>query len=1107
MTALDAAPPAQLAHPVSLDASQEAVLDARLGPGAVVLGAPGTGKTATVVELVAHAIQVDGLDPERVLVLTPSRRSATALRDRLALRLAGPASVLPGPLARSIASYAFGVVQADARLTGTQEPRLLSGADQDSDIAELLDRGELEAVLGAAASPGPTWPEHLGPEVRQLTAFRTELRDVLARLSEHGWGTDDLRAAAARLDRPEWAAVADFADEYRDSLGGARLGQQDPAELVRAAVGLLADPHPAAPKAPSLVILDDAHDATPSGFDLLAALAARGATVIALGDPDVATNTFRGAEPESLTRLAGLPTLVLETAHRQSPTLRALTAQLTSRIGAAAAGAQRRARPGHSVEPRGDERSGAGAEAPELGGPLLALTASSPARERTLIADVLRERHLIDGVPWSRMAVIVRSGALVPPLVRALALAEVPVRSTAPGRPLREHPAARALIRHVDLGVGRAPLTAEAATELLLGPLGGLDRVDLRRLRRALRAEELAGDGARTADELLVEALAAPDRLATIDHRVARRAARLARTLARIGERHAEGATVDELLWIAWDDARVVERWQREAVAGGTTGGEADRALDAVVAVFTTATVIVDTVPEATVETFLSRVLDSDVADDLLAPARTTEAVLVTSPSAAAGLEVDVVVVANVLDGVWPDLRLRGSLLHAPLLSRVARGLPTGDLDERRLVLEDELRMFALAISRARRQVVVTASSGEDEQPSALHEIVAEASDDRGPRRDGAEYAAPPRRDGAEYAAPPRLVIRARSLRRTVGQLRRVLTDPRESHDRRAEAATALARLAAERVPGADPDEWWGLLDVSTEAPLFVEEETVGLSPSKIESIERSPLDWFLDTIAPGESTPAMGIGTIVHWALESLTQNPGDDSEQPPEAAGVDEVWAAIEARWNELSFESPWLAEQQHRLARRYAVGLADYLRDAAAEGRAAVAAEQRFAVQVDRVQVRGIVDRMEVGADGALRIIDLKTGRPETNAAKVAANAQLGAYQLAFADGAFDEALEEALRPLRESGALDPAAPVTAGGAVLLYVREGKGDQSYREAVQAVLDDDALEAFRERLRLALAAITVDQLAGPRTVGRYDYGSLAHRVHRVPPVTGDDS
>jgi superfamily I DNA/RNA helicase/RecB family exonuclease len=1103
MTTLDASPPAVSVAPVSWDDSQEAVLDARRGRGAVVLGAPGTGKTATLIELVARAIQLDGLDPERILVLTPSRRSATALRDQLALRLADrgvgpsagrPSAVLPGPLARSIASYAFGVVQADARLTGAQEPRLLSGADQDSDIAELLDRSALEAVLGerAAATTGPRWPEHLGPDVRRLTAFRTELRDLLARLSEHGWSTERLRQTAERLERPEWAAVADFADEYRDSLGGARLGQQDPAELVRAAVGLLAAPHPAAPPPPQLVILDDAHDATPSGFDLLTTLAARGATVIALGDPDVATNTFRGAEPESLTRLAGLPTLVLECAHRQSPSLRALTEQLTARIGAAAAGAQRRARAGHSLE---------GPEAAELGGPLLALTASSPARERALVADLLRERHLIDRVPWSRMAVVVRSGALVPPLVRALSLAEVPVRSTSSGRPLREHPAARALIRCVDLGVGRSALTSDAATELLLGPLGGLDRVDLRRLRRALRAEELAGEGDRTADALLVEALSAPDRLATIDHRVARRAARLARTLARIGERHAGGATVDELLWIAWDDARVVERWQREAVGSGVTAAEADRALDAVVAVFTTATVIVDTVPEATVETFLARVLDSDVADDLLAPARTSEAVLVTSPSAAAGLEVDVVIVAGVLEGVWPDLRLRGGLLHAPLLSRVARDLPTADLDERRLVLEDELRMFALALSRARRQVVVTASAGEDEQPSALHEIVAER-----------ESALRAEQEGNGSRAAPRRVIRARSLRRTVGQLRRVLSDPSESHDRRAEAATALARLAAHDVPGADPDHWWGLLDASTDAPLFDKDEAVGLSPSKIESIERSPLDWFLDTIAPGESTPAMGIGTIVHWALESLSAGAldvdNDDPEQEsPPAVSVEDVWAAIEARWGELSFESPWLAEQQRRLAHRYATGLAEYLRDAADAGRSAVAAEQRFAVQVDRVALRGIVDRIEVSSDGGLRIIDLKTGRPETNAAKVAANAQLGAYQLAFAEGAFDEALEDALTPLRESEALDPQTRVRAGGAVLLYVREGTGGAHYREAVQAVLDADALEGFRDRLRLALAAITVDRLAGPRAVGRYDYGSLAHRVHRVPPVTGDDS
>lgn len=1078
MTRLDAAPFTIDAHPTVLDDSQKLVLDARGGPGAIVLGAPGTGKTCTVVELVAQAIVGDGMRPDELLVLTPSRRTATTLRDRLVLRLAldDAELVLPGPLARSVASYAHGVVTAAARVTGMPDPRLLSGADQDADIAEQLDRTLVDEIVGSAGR-GHAWPEHLGADVRRLASFRTELRDVIARLSEHGWSTTQLRAAAAQHEQPQWVAVADFVDEYRAILGGSRAGQVDSAELLRAAIGLVRDPVAGAPAPPRLVILDDAHDATPSAFDLLAALAERGATIMAFGDPDVASNTFRGAEPDALPRLSALlrrpdlPTHVLGTAHRQGPELRALTASVTERIGTAAAGPQRRAVagavPGAAPGAAGplDARDAAAAGSSHdagAGGALLALEASSPARERSMIADVLRERHLLDGVPWSQMAVIVRSGSMVPTLVRALALAEVPVQSTAAGRPLREHPAARALIRHVDVGVGRSPLDAAAATELLLGPLGGLDRIGLRRLRRALRAEELAGDGTRSADELLVDALAAPDRLETLDHRVARRAARLARTLSTIGAQHAAGSTVDELLWSAWSEARVAEAWQREAAGHGVAAAEADRALDAVSAVFTAAATIVDTVPEATVETFLARVLDSDVADDLLAPLRVTEAVLVATPSAVTGLEFAIVVVAGLTEGVWPNLRIRGTLLGAPLLSRLARGLPIGDLDERRLVLDDELRMFALAVSRARRQVIVTATSGDDEQPGALFELV---------------------RDRAGAAATHRL-IRSRSLRRMTGQLRRVLTDRATGREAATAAAVALARLAAESIPGADPAQWWGLDAPSTDAPLFADAEHVPLSPSKLESIEKSPLDWFLDTIAPGETSPQMGIGTIVHWAFETV--------DEP----SIDAVWRAIEQRWNELVFESPWLADQQRRLARRYAAGVAAYLVDAAAEGRTVVASEQRFAVDVDRARVGGIVDRIEVDPAGAVRIIDLKTGAPLTKQADVDANAQLGAYQLAYADGAFDEVLDALLAP----------AAHHPGGARLLYVREGVRGSAYREAVQDALDPAGLEAFRERLRQAVAAIAVAQLTGVRTVDRFDFSALAHRVHRVTPVTADE-
>jgi superfamily I DNA/RNA helicase/RecB family exonuclease len=1114
VTSFDAAPPALGAAEVVLDAGQQAVVEARRGRGAIVLGAPGSGKTTAAIELVAAAVGEDGLDPSEVLVLTPSRRTATLLRDRLALRLGGTVGALPGPLARSLAAYAFALVTAAHRLDGLAEPRLLSGADQDADLAELLDRSTIEEVLGPLAGPGPAWPEHLGPDVRRLGAFRTELRDAIARLSEHGVTTDWLRARGRERGLPEWAALADLVDEYREVLGSARPGQLDPAELVRAAVGLVRDPVPGLPPMPRLVVLDDAHDATPSGLDLLAALAGRGATVVALGDPDVAANTFRGAEPEAL---AGLPALlgwrdaaplVLPTVHRHGPALRALAADVAGRIGAARAGTQRRASaaPVRAPSSVASPSSAASPEPePELGrepapdpraipdgwgGPLVALDAPTATRERSLIADLLRERHLLDGVPYRRMAVIVRSGRMVPGIVRALAQAEVPVQSTAAGRPLREHPAARALIRHVDVGVGRSPLDGAAATELLLGPLGGVDRVGLRRLRRALRAEELAGDGDRAADILLADALADPARLATLDHRTARRAARLARTLQAIGERHAAGATVDELLWLAWSESHVAEVWQREAAGFGVAAAEANRALDAVVAVFTAAATIVDTVPDATVESFLARVLDSDVGDDLLAPVRSDDAVLVATPAAVTGLEADVVVIAGLTEGVWPNTRVRGTLLGAPLISRLARGLPVDDLDERRLVLDDELRMFLLAATRARRQLIVTATAGDDEQPSALHALVrAHARRDAAARIgvDPDDPAALARADAAiDAAVQAARPVRARSLRRLVGRLRRELVDgggglARETD--RVEAARALARLAVERVPGASPDQWWGLLAPSTEAPLYEGEEQVPISPSALDTIERSPLDWFLDRIAPREAGPQTGIGTIVHAALQHAVD------------PDLDAIWAAIERRWDELVFDAPWLAEQQRRLARRYAAGVAAYLRDAEQEGRGLIGAEERFELVVDRAVVRGSVDRIEVDGDGGVRIVDLKTGAPLTKQSDIDAHPQLAAYQLAYAEGAFDEALERVLDGL----------PHRAGGARLLYVREGVGGRDYREAVQAPLDDEQREAVRERLRQAVAAVAVARLTGVRTIDRFDFSAVAHRIHRIGPVTGE--
>ena len=56
--------------PLNLDDSQRAVVDLADDMSAVVVGAPGSGKTATLVELVAQRVHARGWSPEKITLLT-----------------------------------------------------------------------------------------------------------------------------------------------------------------------------------------------------------------------------------------------------------------------------------------------------------------------------------------------------------------------------------------------------------------------------------------------------------------------------------------------------------------------------------------------------------------------------------------------------------------------------------------------------------------------------------------------------------------------------------------------------------------------------------------------------------------------------------------------------------------------------------------------------------------------------------------------------------------------------------------------------------------------------------------------------------------------------
>ena len=81
----------------------------------------------------------------------------------------------------------------------------------------------------------------------------------------------------------------------------------------------------------------------------------------------------------------------------------------------------------------------------------------SPAQEASAVADVLRRAHLIDGLAWSSMAILVRSTRLAGPLQRALADAGVPVETPVDERPLIREPALEPLLTLLRVGAAAVP--------------------------------------------------------------------------------------------------------------------------------------------------------------------------------------------------------------------------------------------------------------------------------------------------------------------------------------------------------------------------------------------------------------------------------------------------------------------------------------------------------------------------------------------------------------------------------------------------------------------------------------------------------------------------
>ncbi len=1024
-----------------------------------VLGGPGTGKSSLLVDAAVAHISA-GVDPESVLLLTGSGRIGMRARSRLTTeflrsRTTGPhRAAVREPLVRTVHGYAYAVLRRAAERAGDAPPRLVTSAEQDTIIRELL-AGDVEDGPDVATS----WPGHLRPAL-STAGFATELRNLLARCAERGVDPVQLETLGRRCGRPEWTAAGQFARQYeqvmllRAAVGTAAPQATAPAlgaaELVGAALEAFAvDPELLAAERARvrILLIDDAQQLDPQAGRLVRVLAAGAELALIAGDPNQAVFGFRGGEPGGLLA-EDTPSVTLTASHRCAPAVARAVSAIARRL------------PGGSGGRRID---GIGAG----DGSVRVCLAASAHAEASLIADALRRAHLIDGVPWSQMAVIVRSvpraGARLP---RALAAAGVPVAIPAAGGPLSDEPAAGALL--TVLAATADGLDGEQALALLTGPIGRVDPVSLRQLRRTLRRTR---PGAAPGDfgDLLVQALSGDSPLPDAHAQPLGRVRAVLRAAARC---HRQGQDPRYILWAAWHRSGLQRRWLSASERGGHAGAQATRDLDSVTALFDITDHYVSRTSGASLRGLVDHVAALQLPRGNPESVSTAEQVRVLSAHAALGHEWDLVVIAGLQDGLWPNTVPRGGVLGTQRLLDVLDGV-TEDASVRAPLLAEERRLLVAAMGRARRRLLVTAVDSDTDgagQEAALpspfiYEIAQWVTDDEDP-----------------LAAQPITAPRILSAAALVGRLRGVVCAAEGAVDdaARDRAATLLARLAKAGVPGADPAGWHGLVPVSTSDRLCGPDDPVTLTPSTLQTLNDCPLRWLVERHG---GTNARDLRSTVGSVLHALIAEPAKTESQ---------LLAELDLAWQHLPFDAQW--HSANELARHRA------MIQAFVEWRAQTRGElTEVGVEVDvdgvlgtpregggEVRLRGRVDRLERDGAGRLVVVDIKTGKTPVSKDDAQQHAQLAMYQLAVAEG---------LVGLVAAGP-DDAEP---GGARLVYLGKA-GAAGVTEREQDPLTPAARDEWRDLVRRA-----ADATAGPQFIARRNDGCAHCPIRPCCPAHAD--
>jgi len=381
---------------------------------------------------------------------------------------------------------------------------------------------------------------------------------------------------------------------------------------------------------------------------------------------------------------------------------------------------------------------------------------------------------------------------------------------------------------------------------------------------------------------------------------------------------------------------------------------------------------LVDRDPSMSLETYRRMAGEEDFEATPLLSYRTPDEdrLTLTTLHQSKGLQFDFVFIADAVEGTFPDLRPRESLLGSRHLNA---SLPDDTPGYLRFRLQEEMRLAYTAMSRARRRVVWTCTSrGFDEGQGMPSRILASVA--------GAETV---------EAALERPTIDSTPVTPLESEawLRRISGDPTEPAPRRVAALSLL-------IDGPS----WGLRPwrrFAGTAPHGVDTGLVGdliMSPSRADAYLTCPRRFAFERLLHVGSDPSTyaALGLVVHGVLERVERAA---MKRGDAHASLDEAQANLSENWDPEQFGgSPWADSWKRRaefiLGRLYSQWPGSGI---------PIMLEQDLTLDIDGIPWRGRVDRVERRGD-RLVVVDYKTGAKAASLEEAAVSIQLGFYAMA-------------------------------------------------------------------------------------------------------------